>query len=185
MRKGTRILKATDAEVEYIRRMCNASSDDAIALVLRRMTGNELWNRRRVEHVRRTNGIRKTAVILPHKVREGVVRIHRHKDGRKVRRIKINGVWIRYARYVWEKANGPIPKGHHIVHADRNQLNCALPNLRCLDKAGYVLHAQQGVKYDEQYRANVGAAVSKAKQYAKRKRAAKIYLAHKPYEFDR
>lgn len=183
MRKGQKILKPTEAEVDYIRRMCNASSDEAMAVVLRRMTGNELWNRRRVEHVRRARGIYKTAVILPHKMREGVVRIHRHKDGRKVKRIKINGVWIRYARYVWEKANGPIPKGHHIVHADRNQLNCALPNLRCLDKAGYVKHAQQGLRYDERYRANVGAAVSKAKQYAKRKKAAEIYLAHKPYEF--
>lgn len=33
-------------------------------------------------------------------------------------------------RWVWEQANGPIPKGHNIVFIDGNTLNCSLENLR-------------------------------------------------------
>ena len=35
-------------------------------------------------------------------------------------------------RYVWEKHNGPIPKGCHIHHIDGNPLNNDISNLRCV-----------------------------------------------------
>lgn len=41
--------------------------------------------------------------------------------------------WKRKAVWVWERANGPVPKGHFIVHADGDWRNCELDNLVCLD----------------------------------------------------
>ena len=42
-------------------------------------------------------------------------------------------VWLH--RYIWEKANGAIPKGFHIHHKDGNTLNNDLSNLACLSVA--------------------------------------------------
>ena len=44
------------------------------------------------------------------------------------------GVWQRKSCLVWEKANGPIPKGYAVVHMDGNRLNCALENLALLSR---------------------------------------------------
>jgi hypothetical protein len=37
--------------------------------------------------------------------------------------------WKEKQRAVWEAANGPVPKGHKIMFADGNNLNCNLDNL--------------------------------------------------------
>lgn len=42
---------------------------------------------------------------------------------------------IPYARYIWETANGKIPKGCSISFKDGNPLNVELSNLECLTKA--------------------------------------------------
>lgn len=39
-------------------------------------------------------------------------------------------IWLH--RYIWEKANGAIPKGSHIHHKDGDTLNNDLSNLECL-----------------------------------------------------
>lgn len=39
-------------------------------------------------------------------------------------------MWLH--RYIWEKANGAIPKGAHIHHKDGNTLNNDISNLECL-----------------------------------------------------
>lgn len=46
--------------------------------------------------------------------------------------------WIPYSRYLWEKANGPVPDGCFIVHADGNTLNDSPDNLRCVDRKGHL-----------------------------------------------
>lgn len=42
-------------------------------------------------------------------------------------------VWINYARYVWEQANGPLKEGEKIKFLDGNKENCALENLMIID----------------------------------------------------
>lgn len=42
--------------------------------------------------------------------------------------------WVRKAVWVWEQANGPVPKSHAVVHLDGDPLNCALENLACIPK---------------------------------------------------
>jgi hypothetical protein len=39
-----------------------------------------------------------------------------------------------YTRYLWAKNHGQIPKGHHVIHLDRNPKNCALSNLSCISQ---------------------------------------------------
>ena len=46
--------------------------------------------------------------------------------------------WMPYARYLWEQANGPVPKGCFVVHVDGNTLNDNLDNYRCVDRKGHL-----------------------------------------------
>jgi hypothetical protein len=48
--------------------------------------------------------------------------------------IKIGKQFINYARYLWEQANGPIPKGYCVCFKDGNSLNCELSNLQCITR---------------------------------------------------
>lgn len=47
-------------------------------------------------------------------------------------------------RLIWEKFNGPIPKGHHIHHKDGDKLNNSIHNLECLSHAEHLsLHMKE------------------------------------------
>ncbi|MCH4010575.1 MAG: HNH endonuclease [Furfurilactobacillus sp.] len=51
-----------------------------------------------------------------------------HKDGYVW--VKVSpGHWVNKQLIVWEKANGPIPKGMKIIFADGDRTNCELDNL--------------------------------------------------------
>jgi hypothetical protein len=43
--------------------------------------------------------------------------------------------WINKNRLLWEKANGPLPKGHFVIFADGNSRNFALDNLLLVSSA--------------------------------------------------
>jgi len=45
---------------------------------------------------------------------------------------------IPYAKFLWEQANGPVPKGCFVVHFDGNTLNDRLNNFRCVDRKGHL-----------------------------------------------
>jgi hypothetical protein len=49
--------------------------------------------------------------------------------GYVVVKIENPSVWKYKHHIIWEKAHGKIPKGHRIVFADRNKMNCDLDNL--------------------------------------------------------
>ena len=55
------------------------------------------------------------------------------KCNKKRRWIKIAepNIWIEYAKFIWIKNNGKIPKGYLIHHSDENTLNDTINNL-CL-----------------------------------------------------
>ena len=38
------------------------------------------------------------------------------------------------SRWVWEQANGPIPKGHVVILLDGDPMNCELGNLECVPR---------------------------------------------------
>lgn len=40
--------------------------------------------------------------------------------------------WRQKHRVVWEKENGPIPKGHVLIFLDQDKTNCSLDNLRLI-----------------------------------------------------
>lgn len=63
-------------------------------------------------------------------------------DGYKFRRDDKSGYYLstknigagrkRLHRYVWEKHNGPIPKGYEINHIDENKFNNEISNFECI-----------------------------------------------------
>jgi hypothetical protein len=46
--------------------------------------------------------------------------------------------WKARAVVVWEESNGPVPSGSVVHHEDRDSLNDALENLRCLTRAEHL-----------------------------------------------
>jgi len=52
----------------------------------------------------------------------------RHKEGRLFIKNETND-WVPLNKYIWEKANGPIPKGFVLIFGDSNPMNCELDNL--------------------------------------------------------
>lgn len=55
---------------------------------------------------------------------------------REYRQIKVAepSKWVMMSRYVWEKENGPLPKGYGIVFIDTNSLNDNIDNLAAMPK---------------------------------------------------
>lgn len=49
--------------------------------------------------------------------------------------VRLNGTKIRRAVYVWEKYNGPIPKGYVIHHKDENHHNDNIENLQLVTRS--------------------------------------------------
>lgn len=55
-------------------------------------------------------------------------------------------------RAIYEASNGPIPRGHHIHHKDKDTLNNLLDNLECLSKESHEILHGKGVKVGNNYR---------------------------------
>ncbi len=71
----------------------------------------------------------------PHNIKkDGVVSLHRTKEGASWH-IRISGKWKRYNRYLWEQANGPIPKGMVVCFKDGDTHNCVLDNLKLVSQS--------------------------------------------------
>ncbi|HUS74316.1 MAG TPA: HNH endonuclease [Sedimentisphaerales bacterium] len=66
------------------------------------------------------------------------------KNGKQYRRIKISGKdqgkhrWISYAQYLWEKENGPIPKGKLVAHINGDSMDDGPENLVMVDRGGLI-----------------------------------------------
>lgn len=74
----------------------------------------------------------------------------REKHPRAFIKIAEPSVWVYRARYVWEQANGPIPRGLVLHHRDRDPLNDALDNLVLLTRAEHAaehIHELHGARY--------------------------------------
>ena len=92
--------------------------------------------------------------LPPNTKYDGCIRIHKEKyrNGKAV-----NYLWIRISKakwkmlhvFIWELANGPVPKSHIIVFRDRNTMNIALYNLECISKAENATRNRWGIKDPE------------------------------------
>jgi hypothetical protein len=74
---------------------------------------------------------------LPHNTKaDGVLTTRTDKNGTKRPWIRLaKGKWQEMKNYVWEQANGPIPKGHCVAVKDGNPFNYDLKNLLCITQA--------------------------------------------------
>ena len=55
--------------------------------------------------------------------------------------------WAAKHRVIWEKANGPIPKGHVILFADGNKLNLSLDNLLIVSRGELAVMNHENLIY--------------------------------------
>ncbi len=100
------------------------------------------WNKG--THYRPGKGVEKTQFKKGHLPENhkhaGTIIIRSDKRDRQYRWIKISGImdgkhrWLQYARYVWEKENGPVPDGLFPIHADGDTLNDSIENLQLVDR---------------------------------------------------
>jgi hypothetical protein len=59
-------------------------------------------------------------------------------DARRWIKIADPNKWQEYAKYIWEKNYGQIPKGKLIHHKDRNKLNDKIENLELKSRAEHL-----------------------------------------------
>lgn len=177
----------TDDEVDFMRRNVAKMTDQKMSALLCRMYGAGRWTEERVGRVRLKHGITKGRKHDNRALPVGTVKAFR-KNGTKRMLIKVGANpyrWELYSRHVWREQRGPIPAGHSIIHVDGDPLNCDVSNLRCVSRSEHGRWAQKSLVYDEAHGRKLSEGVSRSRAYAKRKKAAEIYLAHKPYEFAR
>jgi len=70
---------------------------------------------------------------------EKEIRMWASKNGRIFAVIKINGKFIHWNRYRWEKQYGPIPNGMNVIYSDGNPYNRRLSNLQLVTNAELAL----------------------------------------------
>lgn len=66
------------------------------------------------------------------------IRVSKRKVRRRWIKIKDPDIWIEYAKYVWIKNNGEIPKGHLVHHIDEDSLNDSPNNLALVTRAAHM-----------------------------------------------
>ena len=67
----------------------------------------------------------------PNKKPDGYITIRKEKD-KKVRYIKVDGVWTRYSRYIWQQNYGNIPDNYVVRYKDDDYLNDDIENLELI-----------------------------------------------------
>jgi hypothetical protein len=76
----------------------------------------------------------------------------RNHDQRKFIKIEDPDKWQKYSRYVWEKYNGPIPKGYGVHHIDENSLNDTIDNLQLVSKSEHLVIHRDGFNNEKRIR---------------------------------
>jgi hypothetical protein len=66
-------------------------------------------------------------------------------DGYHKIKVAEPNVWIRTHIFVWEKANGPVPKGHAILFGDGDSSNTQLENLLLVSRAELAMLNKYGL----------------------------------------
>lgn len=61
------------------------------------------------------------------------------KDGYIEIKVADPHTWRKKHRYVWEEANGPVPKGYYLIFLDQDRTNTSLDNLALVSKRQHVI----------------------------------------------
>lgn len=72
---------------------------------------------------------------VPHNTKEknGVISIRKDRNGYEYKWVRVSkNNWQLLHRVLWEKANGPIPKGHIVRFKDGDSMNCVIENLELI-----------------------------------------------------
>lgn len=106
----------------------------------------------------------------------GSITVRKERRGVERRWIKVAEPkeWILYAVYLWELANGPVPKGYVVHHIDFNHMNDTIENL-CI-----VTRAEHLAIHREQFKAIRAANLARVKEKKCPKCGAVFYGSGKP-----
>ncbi len=69
--------------------------------------------------------------------------------------------WKQKHKLIWERKNGPIPKGHKVIFADQDRSNFDINNLVLVSDAELLIMNRKGLIYDDKDLTKVGANVAK------------------------
>lgn len=72
-----------------------------------------------------------------------------------------NQRWRHKHKFLWEKENGPIPKGHCLLFADGNKQNIDLNNLILIKQSQLLIINKQKLIYDDPELTKTGVIISK------------------------
>lgn len=117
----------------------------------------------------------------------GTIRIRRHSQtGKLYHFVKVRDdgpcwrQWVMLARVAWERHSGrPVPKGHHVIHENRNTLDDSPDNLLCLTRAQLLALRVEGDSAAKAKRAaaNRRSAISRTSIARAKSEAAAFHLA--------
>lgn len=154
--------------------------------------GFKPWNKdKKGIHLSPASEFKKGHLPINHKC-VGTIRIAtREREGRinQYREIKVSGIlqgkhkWIPYARYLYEKKYGPVPKGHFVVHVDGDGMNDDPDNLRSVDRKGHLaLQMQRDPRMIKKCRRNAAKALRKRWAVYRRRKARLLNISQKTRE---
>ena len=78
----------------------------------------------------------------------------------KIQDGKLNKNWRMKHLVIWEKANGPIPKGHVVIFGNGDKGNLSLDNLVLVSRSQLVRMNQLGLIYDDAELTKTGAVIA-------------------------
>lgn len=103
----------------------------------------------------------------------------KHKDAKPVGYESYDGKYIRvkcsdgkYKRkhvFLWESANGPVPKGHAIIFTDGNKLNFSLDNLLLVKRGELVTLNKCGLIFSDVESTKAGLQIARIKSAVRRR----------------
>lgn len=132
---------------EYLREVGLKHSQHPNAIATRFKPGREPHNKgKRIDDFMSADGIKASSTTrwkkghVPHN-RRAIGSEVVHADGYIY--LKTEQGPVAKHRWLWEQANGPIPKGHIVVFRDGNPQNCELDNLKLISRQD---HARNAVK---------------------------------------
>lgn len=79
------------------------------------------------------SGCFKKGHVPANRIEIGKEMVHAGYPVIKIQDNKANRNFVFKARFVWEKANGPIPPGKKVIHLDGDRMNCDISNLELID----------------------------------------------------
>ena len=79
-------------------------------------------------------------------------------------------IWQRKHFVLWEKVNGPVPKGHVIIFADKNRFNISIDNLLMVSRAELSTMNRCGLTSSHKTLTNAGIAIANLKMLINKRR---------------